>query len=245
VTELPPIIVESRACGIHEVQLGSFRIPAGAVEFLFQDALCPPTRMELAQTSRRLGSIMGDTWAQSVRKLWPALWKHTQGGVPDGDCGCIFQPPVTTSHRGNIVNALKLWRAQTLLCVNIRVKDLPVSSRFFALGEETEPHVSHMPVLLRTSVMDLKILAQNVMGFPLHPVRLAHPSGRQLLHERAPLGAYVWDLLAPRDVLSSSVKQAESRLGRRSGTMETLKLELLLRMSTRTCADHLRPSAVF
>lgn len=244
VTEPPRIAVHSRACGVHGVQLGSFRIPAGAVELLFTDVLCPLTRIELAQTSRRLRSVVGDTWGRCVRMLWSALWKHAPGGVPDGDCGCIFQPPSTISHRGNIMNALKLWRTQTLYSVNIRFKGLAGGRAWdFTLGEEPESHASQVPVLLRTSVMDLKILFAAEEGLPLDQARLTHQIGSQLLHERAPLGAYVWDLLAPTDVLSSSTKEGSSsgvllhRLGQRRGAMETLKFEGLLKTSTRSCTD--------
>lgn len=228
----PPATVQPRNSTVHGVQMGSFNIPACAAELLFTNSLCPLTRIELAQTSRQLQSVVGTTWPLCVQMLWSGLWKHTPGGEPDGECGCIFEPPATTSSRGNIMNALKLWRAQTLLSVDIHYKCVNGKVVEYMLDKGSESHVWDVPVLLCTSVMDLKWHVISKEGLSVDQLRVRLPTGRQLLHSRAPLGAYVWDLLAPVD-LSSGGCQA----GQRSGMIQTLKFDIMLKMSTRSCND--------
>lgn len=228
--EVLPIVSQPREYVTQGVQLGAFRIPAGAIECLFTEALCPPARVELAQASRGLRSVVADTWAHCPRLLWPEFWKHTQVGLPHEGCGSVFSPTASTSPYGDMINALRLWRVQTLNTnINIVVKTF-THKRRFTLYAESGPNASRVPMLLRTSVKDVEMMIADTEGWPVNSSGLTNHTlcfgGMQLLHRHAPLAACVW-----KGGIGSGVY--DRRVTQRIGMIETLEFDAIFKIDDR------------
>jgi hypothetical protein len=91
------------------------------------------------------------------------------------------------------------------------------------------PHALHSPVLVHTSVAHLKHAIHKHEGLLPQEMVLIRSGSTPLKHERAPLAAYVWDIL------------------RRNSTnsMPEVRLDMVLRMSTGRCsAEPVRPSEI-
>jgi hypothetical protein len=120
---------------------------------------------------------------------------------------------------------VRLWRALTVTEVRIRVKVLMGKELSFIFCEA--PHALHSPVLVHTSVAHLKHAIHKHEGLLPQEMVLIRSGSTPLKHERAPLAAYVWDIL------------------RRNSTnsMPEVRLDMVLRMSTGGCsAEPARPS---
>merc|ERR1712083_701336 len=124
--------------------------------------------------------------------LWHNLWKQCGGPIPSGECGCHFRDPSTVD--GNLRHiAVSLWHAQTLASVRLSIKSLT-------------GHAYRIEIPLYTSVSNFKSRIHEKFGVAVIQCCIVDEKARQFLHDAAPVGAYMWDLLnrqhVPTDVLT-------------------------------------------
>jgi len=205
-----------------EEWLGSRRLPPCAAESLFRHAMPPLSLMAFACTSRcgRKAIDKLDLWENHLSTMWIALWSQIGGASPlDLACSCSFASPNQRKLSELKRNACLLWSASKVGSVRFLVKtltgkilDIPIEGALDGFGNQ-------MPVLLHATVLHLKTLFMFAEGPPPHEIRLVLNGSRQLLHEPAPLAAYVWDHIQNKC----------------SASLQPIRLDSVLRMSTRTC----------
>jgi len=175
----------------YEAHLGSHRLPPSATALLVDGLLSLPGRLALAQTStegKRLVEAW-DSWVEFAAKQWLWLWEHSLGAIPSGECGCSFRDPLASPLSPKEV-AVRLWRACTLTSVEVKTKGLTGRIHEMILDDSAKA-----PVLLNTTVRQLKLQYEDAEGPPPSTFKFLKAGSVPLSHASAPLAAYVWDLL--------------------------------------------------
>ena len=216
----------------HELLLGSRLIPASAAVFLCR-LLPPPSLMSLACTSRSARNCTDnrDLWDECVLSSWNALWSHSEDDPSNMGCLCNFQPPVGKTLQEVKKNAILVWICVNLGAVKFRIKTFSNSVGIPVRGVR-DASGTPAPVLVHMSVHHLKTLIQSQSGVSMDTMRLVQSDSKQLLHDTAPVGAYLWRQLE-RGIVSRTYE---------------IRIDMLLSMSTNGCSqstntEPLRPDA--
>ena len=135
-------------------------------------------------------------------------------------CLCNFQAPVGKTLPEVKKNAVLLWVAVNLDAVNFHIKKIGTQSFEFPVQGARDANGKAAPVLAHMSVHHLKTLANSILGVPIQDMRLVQSDSKQLLHDTAPVGAYLW-------------RQLERGIVRHS---YEVRIDVLVRMSTGGCS---------
>jgi hypothetical protein len=207
---------------LHAASVGPWRLPPLASALIFQNFLPPPSLMSFACTSRYGPNVVDKEklWENTVSVLQSALWSQVDVGFLDLNCTCGFVCSRASTLQDLKKDAFSLWRALNIHSVYFEMKTLSAGKNLrIPIQGVRDGAGRRAPVLLHTSVLHLKTLVRYKAGMLPQDICVLRQDARQLLHESAPLAAYIWDLLQPR-------------LG---NPVDSIRLELVLSMSTRRC----------
>ena len=240
----------------HELLLGSRLIPASAAAFLCR-LLPPRSRMSLACTSRsaRKCTDHKDLWDECVLSSWNALWSQSEDDPSNLRCLCNFQPPVGKTLQEAKKTAILVWIAANLDAVTLCIKRLNGTYEKLPVRGIRDASGIPVPVLAHMSVRHLKTLVRHPYarsGLAVNQIRLVQSDSKQLLHDTAPVGAYLWRELEsnlPTDeetVWKQMMKLMEE--GEEEGEEDgedawivrhsyKVRIDMLIRMSTGGCSQ--------
>jgi len=200
----PPQLEHQQTGRCYQARLGSHPLPPSAISLLVDTLLPLPSRIALAKTSKEGRRLVDscESWAEFIGLQWRALWEQSVGYLPDGTCGCTFRDPRTLPLDAKEI-AVRLWRACNIATAEITTKGFTGRlTHMFLDGSFEEPgfrprrsSAVRQPALLHTTVHQLKKAYQHREGPPLGQFMFVKPGSVPLSHIRAPLAAYVWDLL--------------------------------------------------
>lgn len=177
------------------VLLGTYRLPSCAAALL-DGALPLQARTVLRQTGREGRRVVDswDGWEVVAEGLWRSLWAASPAStLRDGSLDCCAQR-LCTDRLGAKETALRLGRACSATSATVELK---IWMDFRATGSKALVHLgpASTPVLLRTTVLQLKVLVGEKLGLSPGALDLEAPRSVHLCNDDAPLAAYVWDLL--------------------------------------------------
>jgi hypothetical protein len=191
----------------NQLRLGSCCIPASGTAYLCR-LLPPPARMSIACTSHGAHTVMRDAglydanlWQECITFSWAAMWSEAENGYSNLACGCIFQPPGGRTLPALKQNASLVWRALNLGSVDLYIRTMQGSTLCIPILGVYDGSGKRAPVLVHTTVLHLKTLLSRhkaVGGTPVDCMRISNRHSKQLLHDSAPLGAYLWSLSGGR-----------------------------------------------